>query len=554
MCTFFFGIYGFFAYEKTQKLFSDQINALNQNTTMQMGQNIDFLIDQARDTTLLIIQDQRIFEALKNDGLKSFADEQLIFRSLNTYVGQKDFIHSIYIQGDRISFGTSSTENNITPEMLSRAKALKGYFFFVLDTLKVQSKGEEEVFSLIRSMNNINNVTETMGIIKINIKKSAFAEIMDIKNDKYSGINYIVNTQGEYIIGQENDLIDFNDTDFDIETVKDPSMFKIKSENTSYTLSVYPIKNTDYYLCNLVNDSLLFGELYDLQESIVFAAFIGLLLALFIMFLFDRKVLSPLKKLKKLLKEVGNENFGVHIDHNNNDEIGLVFDAFNKMSIKLDQLLNQVYQKEIKKKEAELLALQAQINPHFLYNTMEMIYWTSRMEKAIKTSEMVHALSIHFRHTLNQGDFLTTVANEIEHCNSYLTIQKERLENLDYSIHCDADLHDIPVVNLILVTLVENSITHGFANMEKNCMIKVTIEKEEDTLIYRIEDNGQGCDEESIRAFLKDSESTQAFALRNINDRLNLAFNTQDSLEFYSQIGKGTTVIVRQPIGGKYIV
>lgn len=125
------------------------------------------------------------------------------------------------------------------------------------------------------------------------------------------------------------------------------------------------------------------------------------------------------------MKKVESEEFDVQVNLYGNDEIAMLGRSFNKMSLKLKELINQVYLVNIKQKEAELAALHAQINPHFLYNTLDTIYWVSRIEKAFETSKLIEALAKLFRLSLNGGKDLILLKNEIEHLNNYLVIQRK---------------------------------------------------------------------------------------------------------------------------------
>ena len=254
------------------------------------------------------------------------------------------------------------------------------------------------------------------------------------------------------------------------------------------------------------------------------------------------------------MKKIENEEFNVNVDVSGNDEIALLSKSFNKMSYKLNELVSEVYTVRLKQREAELKALQAQINPHFLYNTMDIIFWMCRMENAYESSELINALSKLFRLSLNSGSEFTTVKNEIDHLNCYILIQKKRFEDkITFNTNVTADVLECKVVKLIIQPLVENAIHHGIEKKRGKGKIDITITRNCDDLIYTITDNGMGADEKEINKLLENvQEDNRGFALKNVNDRIKLYFGESYGLEFSSMVGIGTTITVKQPyiIGG----
>jgi two-component system sensor histidine kinase YesM len=164
----------------------------------------------------------------------------------------------------------------------------------------------------------------------------------------------------------------------------------------------------------------------------------------------------------------------------------------------------------------------------------------------------IQALSNHFKHSLNQGKEMTTVGEEVKHLQDYLTIQKNRFGDvLNTNIKVDKDVENIPVLNLILQPLVENSIVHGLENKLGDWLIEVSVWKEAGNLYYQVEDNGMGVDEKVIQSeIVGNDQSNEALALRNINKRIQYKYGNAYKIDFYSQIGEGTKVVIIIPIEG----
>jgi len=255
------------------------------------------------------------------------------------------------------------------------------------------------------------------------------------------------------------------------------------------------------------------------------------------------------------MNELEHENFDIVLSEKGNDEISLVSKSFNKMSRKLNELINEVYIVQLKQKEAELKVLHEQINPHFLYNTLNTIYWVCQLEKAPESAKLVQALSKLFRLSLNSGNEITTVEKEIEHLKYYILIQKKRFEDLiQFNIEVDEKLLNCNIVKLILQPLVENAIQHGIERKGSEGSITVRIYQEQDDLIYEVEDDGIGADVNELYELLhKVQDGNRGFGLKSVNDRIILHYGADYGLKFFSETTKGLRVVVRQPLKGGLI-
>jgi len=242
--------------------------------------------------------------------------------------------------------------------------------------------------------------------------------------------------------------------------------------------------------------------------------------------------------------------FNVHLPIRSDDEIGNVQRNFLRMVEQLKELINEVYIGHIKKKEAELSALQTQINPHFLYNTLENIRWMSVNEGATKTGEQIEALSRMFRHVLNNGEEITSIQNELDHLRNYIFIQENRFQdNIVFNIQSDERLMDCQIMKLLLQPLVENAVHHGLQRKVGGGYVNISIRQEGENLTLIVEDNGLGADETRVRQILASGvDEEEGFALRNINDRIQLKYGNRYGLEFSSKKNVGTKVMIIIPL------
>jgi two-component system sensor histidine kinase YesM len=220
----------------------------------------------------------------------------------------------------------------------------------------------------------------------------------------------------------------------------------------------------------------------------------------------------------------------------------------------ISSLIEDVKEAESEKRKMEIKALQAQIDPHFLYNTLNTIIWKSETSQNRDVTEMITSLSLLFQLGLNGGNEMTTLAKEIDHVRQYLNLQQKCYEDLfDYSIELeDESLLEVPILKIILQPLVENSILHGFQGIEGMGNIWISIYRSEDHLNLEVEDNGEGMDVQSVDADMRsDQASAKSYALRNVYGRLRLYYGNKADISLSSEPYVSTSVKLTIPWTGE---
>ena len=264
-------------------------------------------------------------------------------------------------------------------------------------------------------------------------------------------------------------------------------------------------------------------------------------------------IIRPLNKLTRLMHSVEMEDYSARFTVRGNDEIADVARQFNRMSERLQHLYQQVYQSELKAKDAELHALQAEINPHFILNTLDVLYWTVSMEQKQQALGIIKAISNSFRITLYKSrDGRVSLAMALEHAKNYLYIEKVRLQdNLEYTIDVQPglDCDHIRVLNLVLQPLIENAVVHGIAPRQSGEII-VMIYSQEDVLYYSVYDNGSNAPvQEEIQRLLDTPPlGNHRSALYNINKRIQLKYGSEYGVRFGAPDDGGSVFIVTQPL------
>ena len=253
------------------------------------------------------------------------------------------------------------------------------------------------------------------------------------------------------------------------------------------------------------------------------------------------------------MHEVEKGNLQVELKAKDTDEIGMLYQSFNFMLRNMKALVKEQYENGKAIKSAELKALQAQINPHFLYNTLDLINWEAMDHNAPEIAEISRALARYYKISLNRGEDIITLNEELRHVETYVQIQNYRFDNR-ISLHIDVpeELRSLKIQKIVLQPLVENSILHGMLMLEQGEKGTVTITgwKQSGDLFLTVKDEGVGMPASQLRNILTDKPvvDRHGYGIRNIHKRLQLQYGEKYGLHFDSTPGKGTTVTIRIPI------
>lgn len=289
-------------------------------------------------------------------------------------------------------------------------------------------------------------------------------------------------------------------------------------------------------------------------QYILFFVMLGVLVLVSLFsIMFSSRITKPLIKLRSLIDQAENGDLTVHFDSKYKDEVGQLGNSFNAMIVKIRHLIETIYYQQKQKREDEIAFLQAQIKPHFLYNTFDTIHWMAKKYDAQDIIQMISALTKLYRIGLSKGSDIITLAEEIEHVRNYLIIQGTRYSDiLEYEIRCSADAAHLYVQKLILQPLVENAIYHGVRQRPEPGKVIVNVYEHEDVLWLKVIDNGPGIEPEKLATLNNQIQSDEnpfiGYGLYNVNKRILLRYGGQYKLVVDSIEGHGTTVTIRYPL------
>lgn len=303
----------------------------------------------------------------------------------------------------------------------------------------------------------------------------------------------------------------------------------------------------------------------DLSDTIIFAPLallVGFLFGLYpVLLVVSNLVSKPLYTLRVAMENFMRGDFSQKVDVMTQDEVGEASACFNRMVDDIRELIDKNYVLAIKERESELDTLQAQINPHFLYNTLDSLYWKATESGNEDISEDILSLSQLFRLVLNRGDGIVTVQTEAELLERYLHIQKMRFgKRLTYEISLEQEILEEEIPKLILQPFVENAIVHGFESADGSYILRVTGIKDDKNMVFRIADTGVGMSGEQLEAIWDKADNRKyasqrigRYAIRNVRERLELIYHENYELRIESRVGRGTTVVITVPCGLKEI-
>ena len=325
----------------------------------------------------------------------------------------------------------------------------------------------------------------------------------------------------------------------------------VYNEDTTIFYSSIPYTE-NWILCTMIENSKIHAQTNSIINLVLFLGSSLLTIAILLAIIVSGSIVRPIHRLKENMIEVSKGNLNSYYHIENKDEISILGRVFNNMLDDLKNLINEVYRVEHQRRSAELRALQSQINPHFLYNTLDTIQWKSLDYNAYEVADMINALSKFFRISLSDGKEFITIADEIEHVRNYLKIQEVRYKDkMEYIINLDNSIEQYLVPKMIIQPLVENSIYHGLKPKRKKGNIEINIKLIRSYIHIEVIDNGVGINKERLKTIqenLKNSYESEHYGLYNVNERLKLSFKDKYTISITSKENIGTKVSILIPI------
>ena len=527
----------------------------------QMNQNIDSYIDYMENIAYLIssnedVQDYLFDEKIDNEG------RYRILNQLQTILDSRSDIRNVGIisKNGRMLINDGSKSVNQDLDLNTQewyATALEKPNGPILTSSHVQHiiSGERPwVITLSRGIRDRSGSGEKEGVFFIDLNYSAISELCDQSTVGTKGYAFILDAKGNIVYHPQQQQL-YNELQTEnisliMDTDEDTVLTGTGNDGKLYSIS--RSEKTGWTVVDCTNVKELLSKSRQAQSVYVLTAIILVIVALLFSRFMARSITLPIQKLRDSMKKVQEGDFSVSdvvVDSKN--EIGSLTKSFDVMTHRIHELMEQNVHEQEEKRKSELKALQSQINPHFLYNTLDSIIWMAEGKKNEEVVLMTASLARLLRQSISNEDEVVPIANEVEYARGYLTIQKMRYKDkLEFQIEVDSSILYIPLIKLVLQPIIENAIYHGLKYKESKGLLIVKGFMKDGNAVLQVIDDGVGMDEETL-AHIYDKHKvnyhSNGVGVYNVEKRLKLYYGEDYGITYTSELGKGTTATITIP-------
>lgn len=544
------GVCGIFFYWQNARVNRQQMEAASLNSIEQKGLMLEYMFSSIQQNSLRMYQDENVREYLlaqtKEEKQRSYI--KLNETMLNFLAYDKSFSGVDIWRQDGEQYNSSSAYKKITNSEAAAIANRNGKLSY-MGTIQSRYEPEDEVYVFSRKINDINDLGKALGIMCLYIPKNKVQGIFAQERAAYVNEYYIVEN-GSILIASDKEAegIRLADRIGHMEFSGKQGVEQIKVYGEQRMVSYYHLSYPEWYLVNIMSCEQILSQNHVFLQMFLMILILAMALCIYAAFAVSAHILAPLKKVTGAMKNLEKENFRLEIPVISNDEISVLASSFNKMSTELDKQVNQIHVSQLSEKNAQIKALQAYINPHFLYNTLDVICWMARMENAEETCGLVEALSKIFRMSVHTGTRVFTVEEELEYIGNYLTIQRCRYaDSIDFVMDVEECVVNCETISFVLQPLIENAITHGLDGKE-GLVVTIHVKRKEDMLVYIVEDDGAGADIEELHKLLYEyEEGKRGMAISSVHNRIRLYYGERYGLHFEKGNTNGIRAVVEQP-------
>lgn len=562
-----------FVFNVSISTLKNEVSAYVSNTLEQANKNIDNTFSQLSTISANIGLNSTIQNILRSDAQRpmdqKIRDDGEASRIIQNEAMNFTDIESLFLfsyNGEVYALkGTTNslpTDYNFTRQSWFQNMKKLGKKNLIIPThpqMEEISEGKsKEVFGYISEIKDM-ETQKSIGYLLFEIDINVFdtllqsistddrSQLVIIDNNKrviYHTLTEYISTQ--YRTGYVSEMLD-----------RKRGFLSNKGRNGEEIITFHTSANTGWTVLSVMPSNILYSRINTFELALIFTIVLCIISAIVIAILMSNTLTEPISLLKSKMKLAESGDFDTQIKVKSKDEIGELSLSFNKMLARIKQLIQRVYQTEIASKEAEISALQAQINPHFLYNTLQIMDIMAEEKGADEISGACQALAKIFRYSISKGKEMVSLEEELIHVKNYVFIQHLRLgEKLSVEYHIPESLLKYEVIKLILQPLVENAIIHGIERDGNNCVIRLSATLTDDNLILMVEDNGIGMTAEELMklqiSLYQETEEERprrhgGIALKNVNDRIKLYHSDKYGMSIQSKKHKGTKVTLILP-------
>lgn len=411
------------------------------------------------------------------------------------------------------------------------------------------------VIPMTRAVEITRGTDTGQGILLLHLNYTGLKLLLDGVTLGNGGYIYLTDGNGEIIFHPRAQLIDSGmeqENNRQVAGYRD-GVYREEFQGKDRVITVKSVGYTGWKLIGVAPEQAVSLNRLKTQLLVVFAAALILSLMTITNSYISSRITVPIRNLERSVNEIERGNLNTVVDAQGSYEIRHLSQSVQSMARQIQVLMADVVSEHEKKRRQEFDTLQSQINPHFLYNTLDIIVWMIENEKPDQAVKVVTALARFFRISLSRGRSIITVRDELEHVRNYLMIQNMRFKNrFTYTIEAEEEILDLASLKLMLQPLVENAIYHGMEFMDGDGEIMVRAWREDKELYFQVEDNGLGMTQEQIKRLFYDQPHTgssrgSGIGVKNVNERIRLYFGGEYGLSIESEPDEGTVVTIRLP-------
>lgn len=568
-------VMGIISFSISKSTINDKATEYSEHLLDQTADNLDTRLGIYKDMLMQVLNNHEIvgmLRALDGAGPASYdVDSLSLTTKLSTIVAINQDVQSISFVSDKhyikgIYRWSTRTPAEVEPflETLTGGSNFRWYptrYGTYVDSLNSQST---HVFSVAKQLYKISDDSPLKIVAVLDIREDVIKELVskavsnnrDLQSFVIDGGGRLVSYPDSGLIGRSVSEV-LGQTGYEqlVRTGQEETRFPLAYKGDSLIVNAKKLHTNDWVVVNVISKAALFQDSNRLLQIFIFVGLLCIVFSVIAALVLANSITNPILKMIRLMRQVMSGELSVRYKaKSRHDEIDILGDNFNAMVVQIDGLLKAVYLEQEQKRMAELKALQAQINPHFLYNTLDIIKWTALIQKANNAAEMVSLLSRLLRISLGRGEETVTVEEEIEHVQCYLGIQKFRFNfNIATVIEMDEEVRRLRTPKLILQPIVENAIIHAFGEMGSGGIIRITCSKAPgNQMEFEVTDNGKGMDPALARSLLegeaREEEKPGGIGLANVDERVKLICGKMYGIEIHSDPGTGTTIRVKLPL------
>lgn len=557
---------GIFINYTTTKSFIHQSELLAKQGLLQKSELIKQKIEGIEKTTISITQNPQILKYLEDpfeNNRMGYENYMYSFSPIfESYIIQNKFIYNTILYTSNTSFPNSWNNINHMDKIeddemhktfLNESVAL-GKWNPIHDTKMViyaRYKVKEKVFSFSRKLISFTD-KKCFGLLEVEITGKTLFE--DLETDKDTDEYYLVFDDKGNIVSEntykelpENLKSDFISTLAGMQELDGVLVFN----KEQLIVKSIPLKAIGCRLIGITPLTNYIGDNPDNGLIITVVIIIALIIFGFIIHIVSNQLTRRLKVLVNGLRSVRNDNINIKMPVEYHDEFGELAVNFNRMTDRIHELIERVYKAQILEKESELKALEAQINPHFLYNTLSTISWMARKVNAKNIDDLTYLLSKFYRLVLSKGNSIISVKDEIDLLKAYVQIEKTRFDNL-FQVEFDLDEEALEhrMIKIVLQPIAENAINHGIAPKGCKGTMIVRLRQDADNLYFTIIDDGIGINKNVLESINKGEiikKRESGYAIQNVRVRIKSVYGEQGRISVFSRPGIGCSVTIVMP-------